>query len=381
MTVRRFAPAAVAALGAAALAVPAAAHAADTSPIVVDAAQDSVLVTGLPFGQTTLQVTRPDALTGSPVVIGQYQGLSFPGLPFSVNTTTPTFFNPGGDCWQSGSLSLPGSVGLTPDIQPGDTVGVVGGPSVKVTAADASGGGPGGPIAGCAPISTWGRNVVTDASSSSPGSDLSVSGTAQPLAKGVSVSATDGTNTTAPVDATLAADGSWTATIPAASLASLADGPIAVNGDFAVPDVSSGAAAHIGGVPFSLQKQTPATPAASAPTASPAAAAPSAPASVKLSGLITSAKISLHSARTGHISVSFIVPTGAKLVRVRLARAGRTAALKIETAARPGSRQTVHLTGAGIAKITRGTYKVTVGAGASRTQLGSPVLRGSVRVH
>jgi hypothetical protein len=379
MTARRLAPVAVATLGAVALALPAAAHAAAASPIAVDASTDSVIATGLPFGSTTLRVTRPDALTGSPVVIGQYQGFSFPGLPFSVNTTTPTLFNPGGDCWQKGSLSLPGGVGLTPDILPGDTVAVAGGPSAVVTADDAAGGGPGGPIAGCAPLSKWGQNVVTGASQSSPGADLAVSGTTQPLAGGVSVSASDGSHTTAGADANVAADGTWTATIPAAELAKINDGPITVNGGFAVPDVSTGATAHIGGVSFSLDKQTPASaaPAAAAPAAKPAAKAPP---TVKLSKLITTAKISLRNARAGRIGVSFVVPTGAKLVRVRLARGSHTADLVIAAAGKPGTRQMVRLKGSAAAKLVPGRYTVTVGAGATRTQLGSPVLRGSVLV-
>jgi hypothetical protein len=295
-------------------------------------------------------------------VIGQFQGLAFPGLPFSVNTTAPTLADPAGDCWQEGELRQ----GLTPDILPGDTVSVVGGPSLEVPAgASAGDGAPGGPIAGCASRSRWGHNVVTGASLSSNG-DLTVSGNAQPLATGVAVAASDGTTATQPVDATLAADGSWSATIPAAQVGALADGAVSVDGVYAVPDVATGAAAHIAGTPFSLRKQTPAGPVAAAPAA------------VKLGGLRTTTRISLGAARTGGITASFVVPTGAKLVRIRLARPGRTALLMIVNAGTPGTRQAVRLEGAGVKKLVRGRYAIIVGAGATRTELGKPVLRGSL---
>ena len=92
------------------------------------------------------------------MVIGQFGGLASPFLPFSVNTTTPTVFNPAGDCWQKGKLSLPGGVGLTPDIRPGDTVTVSPGPSVVVPDDAELKSGPSGPIEGCLPISAYGRN-------------------------------------------------------------------------------------------------------------------------------------------------------------------------------------------------------------------------------
>jgi hypothetical protein len=382
VTARRLVPFAAATLAAAALA-PAGAQAA-ASPIAVDAAQDSVIVTGLPLGMTTLQVTRPDLSTGKPAVIGQFRGLAFLGRPFSVNTTAPTALNPAGDCWQKGNLTQ----GLTPDILPGDTVSVVGGPSLKVPAdAVADDGAPGGPIAGCASLSSWGRNVVTDASTQANG-DLQVKGNAQPLATAVSVSGSDGATATKPVDAALAADGSFTATIPAAQVALLADGAMNVSGAYAVPDVAAGTVAHIGGTPFSMQKKTPARPAPAAPApAAPAApAAPDAPpaaqdAAIKLGGLKTTTRISLSSARKGHIQASFVVPTGASFVRVRLARPGHTAMLLIAKAGTPGTRQTVQLNGPGARKLVSGRYAITVGAGATKTQLGNPVLRGSVLVH
>src|SRR5947207_2909252 len=87
---------------------------------------DSVIVAGQPFGPATIQVTRPDAVTGTPVVIGTYSGRARPTEPFTVNTTTPTALQPDGDCWQRGALSQ----ALTPDIRPGDTVAVTSEPGL-----------------------------------------------------------------------------------------------------------------------------------------------------------------------------------------------------------------------------------------------------------
>src|SRR5262249_27548519 len=156
---------------------------------------------------------------GKPVVIGQYSALSLLGMPFTVNTTAPTLLQPNGDCWQAGALSLPNNQGLVPDLIPGDSVAIAD-QSVTVPAegfdfeANTA-----RPIKGCAPLSAWARNLVDGATFASPGSDLAVTGQAQPLATGVQVTATDGSATTAPVDATLGADGRWTASIPASELA------------------------------------------------------------------------------------------------------------------------------------------------------------------
>ena len=125
-----------------------------------------MLATGLPYGPTTIQVTRRDALTGAPVVIGQYADVAPGLLPFSVNTTTPTAFYPHGDCWQSGALTLPGALGLTPDIRDGDTVTVTGGMSLVVPAG-ADTGAQGGPIPGCDVLSAYARNRVATATAGS----------------------------------------------------------------------------------------------------------------------------------------------------------------------------------------------------------------------
>jgi hypothetical protein len=364
--------------------------------LTATAARDSVLATGLPYGPTTVQVTRPDAVTGAPVVIGQFAGTAQGLLPFSVNTTTPNGFNPAGDCWQSGALTLAGGMGLTPDIRPGDTVAVTGGLSVHVPADAESGGGPGGPIGDCGTITAYGRNAVT-AGTGGSGTDLNVSGTAQPLATAVSVSATDGHATTSPVDASLAGDGTWTATIPAAQLASLADGTVTVGGVYAVPDVSTGAPAKIAGAPLSIQHTTvpgdthaPDSPAAPGPgqpgappaagPAAPRAAGPKAIAPARVTSMRATAKISLARARRGGIQASFVVPAGARVVRVQLSRGKATAYTKFVAAGSPGTRQTVRVAGSDLARrLRRGAYVLTATAGPSRTQLGAAIKR-TVRV-
>jgi hypothetical protein len=218
---------------------------------------DSVIVTGLAAGRATVRVTRPDARTNAPVAIGEFSGAVRGSLPFTVNTTVPNpLYLPAGDCWQAGALHLPGDVGLTPDIRPGDTVSVVGGPRVTVPAVVRASK-LGGPIAGCARLSVFAENAVTKAPASVANGDLVVSGLAQPLASGVSVAASDRRRTTTPV-VVVPVGGRWTATIPARRIARLAKGRLDVSAVFAVPDVASGAAAHIDGAPASVEKVAPA---------------------------------------------------------------------------------------------------------------------------
>jgi hypothetical protein len=377
LTVRRLVPAVTAALVSTALAAPVAGA---QSPISVDAAKDSVQVSGLPLGMATLQITRPDLKTGKPVVTGQYQGLALLGLPFGVNTTAPTLFNPAGDCWQKGALSLTGDLGLTPDILPGDTVSVVGGPTLTVPAQTAAGDGTlGGPITGCDKLSLWGRNEVATADFAAPGGDLAVAGHAQPGTKSVTVMATDANDvSTDAVAATLASDGSYTAIIPADALAQLADGSLNVAADYTVPDVATGTAADIGGPTLSVDKQTPeAAEPAPAPELVPQAAAPAAP-KIALHGLLAKKKITLRSLRAGKLRASFVVPTGAKYVRVRLSSKGNTKAKIIAPAAVAGTRQTIALTG--VRKPKRGLYTITVLASPVRTMFVGDVLRAQVRV-
>lgn len=375
-TPRRLVPAVTAALVCAAVAAPVAGA---QSAISVDAAKDSVQVTGLPLGMATLQITRPDLKTGQPVVTGQYQGLALFGLPFGVNTTAPSLLNPAGDCWQKGALSLTGDLGLTPDILPGDTVSVTGGPTLTVPAQTAAGDGTtGGPIAGCDTLSLWGRNEIKTADFASPGGDLAVAGHAQPGATNVTVTATDaGDVSTDDVPATLAADGSYTATIPAAALAELADGPLTVAADYTVPDVATGKPADIGGPTVSVDKETPAAPAAPQPQPMPQPAA-LAPPKIALHGLLAKKKIMLRSLRAGKLRASFIVPTGVNYVRVRLSKGRTTKAKVIAPTAAAGSRQTIALTG--VRKPKRGLYTITVLASPVRTMFVGDVLRAQVRV-
>src|ERR1700750_335227 len=154
---------AAAALSAGALGGPALAQQQET--LTVNAASDSLIATGLPGGETTVQVLRPDAVTGAPVTIGEYTD-SASILPFTVNMTVPTAFDPDGDCWQSGALTLPGGLGLTPDIRARDPVTLSSGLSLTLPAgADAGGGG--GPIFGCSDISAYADNAVTAATRAS----------------------------------------------------------------------------------------------------------------------------------------------------------------------------------------------------------------------
>lgn len=352
----------------------------------VDAARDAVIATGIPFGPTTAQVMRPDALTGAPVVIGQYVATASI-LPFTINMTTPTAFDPDGDCWGAGALTLPTGIGLTPDIRSGDTVALSSGKRLVVPAgSDTAAGGPG---VGCGDITTYAFNAVKTLAGGS-GTDLAVSGVAQPLATGVAVRATDGGRATVPVAATLAEDGTWTATIPAAALARLADGAIIVEGIYSIPDVSTTAPAHIKGVPGTFTQRTPRsdppkvaapTPVPDAPVAAvPDLPAPQPPAIGRVTSVRVPTQIRLASARKGGLKVSFIVPAGVQVARVQLTRGGRTVLAKVVASATPGSRQTVKLTGSQLKRVLRrGRYTLSVAAGPSRTSLGATVER-TVRV-
>jgi hypothetical protein len=223
----------------------------------VTVAGDSVIVTGQSFGAMTVQATRPDAVTGKPVVIGQYAGSGSPLTPFSVNATAPTPLSPNGDCWQNGALAS----AVTPDLRPGDTVTVTrsarfgGQPSstsVPVTPAAIKGAV--GPIPACSPIAPFARNAVTGRPDRVSRGPIALSGVAQPFATRVSVSATHGRASTAPVDVSPAQDGTWSATIPAREVDRLARGPLTAIPVFEVPDVSTGAKAHIAGAAVQVSK-------------------------------------------------------------------------------------------------------------------------------
>jgi hypothetical protein len=98
---------------------------------------------------------------------------------------------------------------------------------------------------------------------------------------------------------------------------------------------------------------------------------------VALHGLRVRSRISLAAAEAGKLRVSFVVPTGAKYVRARLARHGRTALMVIAPAGPAGARQAVTLSGR---RLVPGDYALTASAGTNRGALGARVLRASVRV-
>jgi hypothetical protein len=378
----RVVPAVAALIGAGALAVPGVAAAAGPQLVVKG---DSLLATSLPtFGQATVNVTRPDALTGTPVVIGTYSGTANQFTPFSVNSTTPTPGNPTGDCWQKGALSQ----ALTPDLQPGDTV--------TLTQAGMFGGGgttlsttvqPGdlanvtaGPISGCSSVAPWARNAIASAPSTlGRGADLAVSGVAQPLATGVSVSASDGSNTTAPVSVTPASDGTWSATIPAASLAGLSGTQLTVTPMFTVPDVSTGKQANIAGVGASVTTSSASTASGSGNgTASPAdsqttGAPTQASVLARVASLRAASRVSLASARKHGLKVSFVVPSGVSMLQIRLLHNGKSRYTATVYAHRAGTRQTITIPAGLFKRLSAGKYSLAIKAGTSRTAMGAAV--------
>src|SRR3954453_16686349 len=130
---RRTAPLAAALLASAILAAPASAKnaplpapaaGAANAVISVDAARDSVSVSGLPAGPAEADLRR------SGVLIGGFPDNTQAGQGLTVNTIAPSAANPNGDCWERGALQP----ALTPDIRPLDVVSVVGGASVTVPA-------------------------------------------------------------------------------------------------------------------------------------------------------------------------------------------------------------------------------------------------------
>jgi hypothetical protein len=383
---RRVAPAAVTLIASAAVAAPASA----AGPTIV-VSGDSVVGSSLSsLGQATIQATRPDALTGKPVVIGQYTGSANPFTPFSTNTVTPSPLAPAGDCWQQGALSQ----ALTPDLQPGDTVtmsqaplfgGTATSTSVVVESGDLNT--TLGPIAGCSSIAPWAHNAITTAPGTITGGPLTVSGVAQPLATDVSVSATDGSHTSAPVTATPAPDGTWTATIPADELSALANTSLSVTPVVSVPDVSTGAQAHIAGIGLTVEKTGPAgtptgttggqgTQPPSGTNAGSGAGHRGRPTKLSVSGLRLTG-MSLMDARRRGILVSFRVPAGTRIVRVVLLRGKKHVVSTTVHDRRTAGRQTVVLRSSG---LRTGSYTVAIRIGASPSSLGPTTMR-SVRIH
>jgi hypothetical protein len=352
-----------------------AAHAATTAIAV---AGDSVLVTDPLTGATTVQATRPDAVTHKPVVIGQYQDFAFSFTPFSVNTTVPSPLKPNGDCWQAGALAS----ALTPDLQVGDTVTATQTPlfgqptslSVPVTAADVKGAV--GPIPACNTIAPFARNALTKSPKSVTGGPIAVSGVAQPFATHVSVSATDGHVSTTPVVVTPASSGTWSATIPAAQVDRLANGPVSVAPVFGVPDVSTGAASNIAAGPAAqVTKSGTGSSSPSAPAVTPSAPAtpggPAVPAVLRVHSLHAPSRTGIGYASRKGIRASFIVPPGANYVRVELKRGRKLLVQRVVPAGKVGSRQAVRLRGSNVRRVLRvGTFRIAVSAGSTVSKFG-----------
>ncbi|MCW3064427.1 MAG: hypothetical protein JWN32_1599 [Solirubrobacterales bacterium] len=355
---------------------------ADARAASVNVVGDSVIVTGQPFGNATIQVTRPDALTGKPVVIGFFSGRADSIGPFTVNTTTQTALSPNGDCWQAGALSQ----ALTPDIRPGDTVTfsaqpVLGGSSdsASVTVPANAPDDPSGPIPSCRSSAPFAENAVTAGPKSVSGGPIAVSGVAQPLATGVSSFISDGARSTSPVDAAPNPDGTWGATIPAAQVDPLANGSLTVSPIFAVPDVGTGALAHVAGDPISVEKTRAghATAPGSQPGSQGSGKATGAP---RVSKMRVQSRISIAAARRGGLRASFVVPGGARVIGAQLLRGKRTVFRSTVPAGKAGTTQTVRLRGAALRRVLRrGRYTLALSAGPSRNRLGTPVRR-TIRV-
>jgi hypothetical protein len=386
---------------------PAAAPAATDSGPMVTVVESSIIVARPPVGDATVTASRLDPVTGKPVVIGTYTGVANPSL--TVNTTAPSSGIPG-DCWQKGALSS----ALTPDLLPGDVVtvagagAVLGGPPLTASVTVAPDAKPSsGPIPACADSAPFAQNTITDAPASVTGAGaITLRGRAQPLATGVSVAAADGTNVTPAASAAPAADGTWSATSPADAVARLADGPLTVTPVIAVPDVSTGAQAHIAAAPVTVQKEAAGGPGAGAPGAGSGAAVaggaggaapgtaggsvggaarPGSPAPApgrtgpsRVSALRAPSRVSARTARGSGITASFVVPAGASTVQLQLLR-GSTALFTTAMAVRPGARRTVRLSSPSVRRLLRpGRYTLAVRAGTSPQHLGPPLLRGLV---
>jgi hypothetical protein len=353
---------------AAALAGVAAASAAPAHADVptINVTGDSILVTDQAPGPTTVRAIRPDAVTHKPVVIGQYAGVASSLGPFSVNTTVPSALLPNGDCWQQGALAS----AVTPDLQPGDTVTVTQTPaggqatSTSVAVTPSTPHDSAGPIPGCRDIAPFARNAVTRSPDRVAGGAIELSGVAQPFATRVSLSAVHGSVSTAPVAVRPGQGGAWSASIPARQVARLPSGPLLVTPVFEVPDVSTGATAHIAAGPaIRLSK-----------TAARGGSRP--PANGELAGARVPRRLGLRSARRKGIRASFVVPAGARVVRIQLRRGGTMLLQRVVPAGTAGTRQTVRLRGPRLRRVLhRGRFRVALSAGPSLARLGAPVTR------
>jgi hypothetical protein len=235
-----------------------------------------------------------------------------------------------------------------------------------------------GPIPACQSIAPFAQNAATAAPKSVAGGPIEVSGVSQPLATGVSSSVTDGARSTGSVDVAPNADGTWAETIPTAQVDALANGSLTVNPVFAVPDVSTGAPAHIAGGPISLQKTRAGQATGQGRPGSNGSQTKSP--KTRVSSLRIQSPISLSAARLSGLRASFVVPRGARVIEVRLLLGKHTVLRTVVPAGKAGKRQTVRLSGASLRRaLRRGRYTLALSAGSSRTRLGTSV-HATIRV-
>jgi len=304
-----------------------------------------------------------------------------------------------------------------------------------------------GPVAGCeaaayAPDAPTGANVQA-VNAANAGSDLVVTGKAQPNVTAVTVKLTDATGKAVTHAATLAGR-DWTATFPASAVSGLADGTLTASGAFKI------AAGTFHGDTLSLVKDTvaPAAPAASVPAGAyalpqsvtlsgdsgatiryttdgsdPTASSPRANGPVaipvtatlkaiavdpagnaspvasfaytivgvgpsiapartllRLEALRVSSRLTLRSVHRHGIRVLLTAPRGAKVVRVRLLR-GRRVVSRVVRQVKGNRLMTVVLprTRRGRRHLRAGTYRIEVTPGASKTDLGAATVR-TVRI-
>jgi hypothetical protein len=249
-----------------------------------------------------------------------------------------------------------------------------------------------GPISGCSGIAPLARNAITSGPSSVTDGPITVSGVAQPLATGVSLSATDGTHTTTPVTTTPASDGSWTATIPASEVQGLANTALTVRPVMAVPDVSTGALAHIAGVGLTVTKSASTagtTPSHTGGTGGnppprtnpgPTGGSHKRRVSLRARGLRAASPLTLSRARREGIEATLILPAGAKIARVELLRGKNRLFVTTVRVPKGGSRQTILLRSRRLSHLLRtGQYTIAVQVGAGSSALG-PVTTRTVRI-
>src|SRR5262249_61152397 len=138
---------------------------------------------------------------------------------------------------------------------------------------------------------------------------------------------------------------------------------VTVNAVFAVPDVATGAPSYVFGAPLTIGKRT----GTAGPVVAPplALSPPGPPGSV--AGLRVPARIGRAHLARGGLRIVFVVPAGARTVRVRLARGRRTAFAELFPASPAASTQLVRVR----ARAGRGAYRLTVSALAGSRRVGA----------